>query len=103
MRTLAFVGLLAAVALSASDAGAQGSLASQWTPAATYLNDPAHEAQATRARAELDAHGIRSVTTCSLGCTLSVEGRRWGEALVLLRQIIAREHLDIAELPAATS
>ena len=103
MRTLAVVGLLAALALPASDVRAQGSLASQWTPAATYLNDAAHEAQATRARSELDAHGIRSVTTCSLGCTISVEGRRWGEALVLLRQIIAHDHLDIAEVPAVTS
>ena len=95
MRSLLVLALL----VVASPTAAQTS----WVPAATYLNDPAHEAQAAVLRAQLDAAGLRSVTTCSAGCTLSVESPRWLAALTLMRTIVAREHLDIDVTVPATS
>jgi hypothetical protein len=77
--------------------------AMRWTPVATYLNDPAHEAQAERMRADLDAHGIRSVTTCSAGCTISVPQGRGPEAVTLMHAIATRESLDIAVIVPPTS
>lgn len=96
MRTILVVWLMLALA---GVAHAQPG----WVPAATYRNDAAHEAQASRARAALDAAGIQSVTTCSVGCTLSVETPRWRDALAVLGEIAAREHLDLAVIVPGTS
>lgn len=96
------LGLLAAVLALVSSASAQAP-APRWIVAATYLNDPAHEAQARALRAVLDAHGIHSVTTCSAGCTLSVEEGRYREALRLLEAEVARASLDVAVVVPGTS
>lgn len=74
-----------------------------WLPVASYVNDPAHEAQAARATALLDAHHIQHVTTCSVGCTLSVDAARYPEASTLVRDLIAREHLDLSQIVPGTS
>lgn len=94
---------LSALAFVPALALAQPSPAPAWAVVATYLNDPAHEAQAARARAVLDAHGIHSVTTCSAGCTMSVSSPEWAEALRLLRGLVASEHLDLAVVVPGTS
>lgn len=95
--------LLATLAFVPALALAQQTPVASWGVVATYLNDPAHEAQATRARASLDAHGIRSVTTCSAGCTISVDVARYTEALVLLNGAVSSQHLDLAIVVPGTS
>jgi hypothetical protein len=102
MRHVCLVLLIcvAAMPASAQTAGRSGG----WLPLATYLNDAAHESQAGRVRTALEARGIHSVTTCSAGCTMSVDVSRWTEARTILRDVITREHLDIADAaPVATS
>jgi hypothetical protein len=97
--------LLAALALCLAPALAlaQGAAAPAWVPVATYLSDPAHEAHADRARAMLETHGIQSVTTCSLGCTLSVQAGRYLEALTLLDAFVTSQHLDLGVVVPGTS
>jgi hypothetical protein len=72
-------------------------------PVATYLNDPAHEAQADRVRAEVEAHGIRTATTCSAGCALSVAQSRAMEAIQIVDAVVTREHLDVSVVVPPTS
>jgi len=101
MKMLALVIALLVVAAHGSAQAAGGPTG--WLPLATYLNDATHEAQAARVRAALDARGIHSVTTCSLGCTLSVEAARWADARTILHQLVAREHLDVSDAVVVTS
>jgi hypothetical protein len=98
MRALALALVLFAVPTVAS-----ARALSRWVIAATYLNDPAHEAQADRLRAELDRNGIVSVTTCSAGCSLSVDRTRYLDALRIGAAFVAAQHLDIAIVVPGTS
>jgi hypothetical protein len=58
------------------------------------------EAHATAA---LHARGIDAVTTCSVGCTMSVDAARYTEALRIASALVAAEHLDVAVVVPGTS
>lgn len=85
---------------SLSSAGAQNGTTTAFYPAASWLNDAAHEPVGDRVIDAMTAAGLHPVVTCSAGCTLSVPSPEYATALSIASRLATHEHLDITVLGA---
>lgn len=103
MRASSFALALLFTALTSLSSAQSGTPTATY-PAATWLNDAAHESVGRRVIDAMRAAGLHPAVTCTVGCTVSVPGAEYATALGIARQLVSHEHLDIAVVePVITS